>query len=374
MVKAGEAGSRCEFINVESEFAALSVAIGASAAGARAYTATASQGLLFMAEAVYNAFSLGTSDCDDGCQPCHWRTDQHLERPHRQHVDARCGLDTDFLPKPTRKHWICISRHFVSQKSCPCRSWSAWTDLSSHTLTSGSICRTQEQVDRLSATLRTPPGARPQRASHHRCHGRPRSLCRSALPGPRQADASPRTPDPASGQPSSSQVFGRDSGGLIKPYRLEDAETMVIALGSVLGTIKDTVDDTACRQASRLACWESPRSVLSRSADDPGRHCRCQAHRGAWKSALPWALAASSHATCAVPCKTVPSRCMTVIAGSGWACHHQSVAERRCCCEAIEDKLEQLTFLDMDWGIVNRVLERELNRTPFRPHCRGYPA
>ncbi|HEX9701888.1 MAG TPA: phenylglyoxylate dehydrogenase, partial [Rhodospirillales bacterium] len=49
----------CEFINVESEFAALSVAIGASAAGARAYTATASQGLLYMAEAVYNAAGLG---------------------------------------------------------------------------------------------------------------------------------------------------------------------------------------------------------------------------------------------------------------------------------------------------------------------------
>src|SRR5918995_587253 len=49
----------CEFINVESEFAALSVAIGASAAGARAYTATASQGILFMAEAVYNAAGLG---------------------------------------------------------------------------------------------------------------------------------------------------------------------------------------------------------------------------------------------------------------------------------------------------------------------------
>src|SRR5438105_11390330 len=49
----------CEFINVESEFAAMSVAIGASAAGARAYTATASQGLLFMAEAVFNASGLG---------------------------------------------------------------------------------------------------------------------------------------------------------------------------------------------------------------------------------------------------------------------------------------------------------------------------
>ena len=35
------------------------IGIGASAAGARAYTATASQGLLFMAEAVYNASGLG---------------------------------------------------------------------------------------------------------------------------------------------------------------------------------------------------------------------------------------------------------------------------------------------------------------------------
>src|SRR5215212_7778958 len=58
LVKSG-ALAGCEFINVESEFAALSVAIGASAAGARSYTATASQGILFMAEAVYNASGLG---------------------------------------------------------------------------------------------------------------------------------------------------------------------------------------------------------------------------------------------------------------------------------------------------------------------------
>ncbi|NNM83593.1 MAG: pyruvate ferredoxin oxidoreductase, partial [Burkholderiales bacterium] len=58
MVKKGEL-ERCEYINVESEFAALSVAIGASAAGARSYTATASQGLLYMAEVVYNAAGLG---------------------------------------------------------------------------------------------------------------------------------------------------------------------------------------------------------------------------------------------------------------------------------------------------------------------------
>src|SRR6201996_5509937 len=58
LVKAGEL-SPCEYINVESEFAAMSVAIGASATGARAYTATASQGLLYMTEALYNAAGLG---------------------------------------------------------------------------------------------------------------------------------------------------------------------------------------------------------------------------------------------------------------------------------------------------------------------------
>ncbi|HEX2904847.1 MAG TPA: hypothetical protein VHO01_15450 [Jatrophihabitans sp.] len=52
------AGTRARFLTVESEFAAMSVAIGASAAGSRTYTATASQGLLYMAEALFNAAGL----------------------------------------------------------------------------------------------------------------------------------------------------------------------------------------------------------------------------------------------------------------------------------------------------------------------------
>ena len=41
---------KSEFIHVESEHSALSCAIGASAVGARTFTATSSQGLLYMAE------------------------------------------------------------------------------------------------------------------------------------------------------------------------------------------------------------------------------------------------------------------------------------------------------------------------------------
>ena len=37
--------------------------------------------------------------------------------------------------------------------------------------------------------------------------------------------------------------FGRAAGGLVRRYRLDDAETVVVALGSVLGTLEDTVDE-----------------------------------------------------------------------------------------------------------------------------------
>jgi pyruvate ferredoxin oxidoreductase alpha subunit len=37
--------------------------------------------------------------------------------------------------------------------------------------------------------------------------------------------------------------FGRPTGGLLRRYRTEGAETIVVALGSVLGTIEDVVDE-----------------------------------------------------------------------------------------------------------------------------------
>jgi pyruvate ferredoxin oxidoreductase alpha subunit len=37
--------------------------------------------------------------------------------------------------------------------------------------------------------------------------------------------------------------FGRDSGGLLRTYRAEDAEILVVALGSINGTIKDVIDE-----------------------------------------------------------------------------------------------------------------------------------
>ncbi len=52
MVSDGDLNS--QFVNVESEHSAASVVLGSVAAGVRSYTATSSQGLLYMAEVIFN--------------------------------------------------------------------------------------------------------------------------------------------------------------------------------------------------------------------------------------------------------------------------------------------------------------------------------
>jgi len=56
MVANGEL--KAEYIRVESEHSAASAALGASAVGARAYTASSSQGILLMAEVLFNIAGL----------------------------------------------------------------------------------------------------------------------------------------------------------------------------------------------------------------------------------------------------------------------------------------------------------------------------
>jgi pyruvate ferredoxin oxidoreductase alpha subunit len=41
---------------------------------------------------------------------------------------------------------------------------------------------------------------------------------------------------------SFAEAFGRDPGALVQPYRTDDADIVVVALGSVLGTVRATVD------------------------------------------------------------------------------------------------------------------------------------
>src|SRR5512134_4023935 len=229
----------CEFINVESEFAAMSVAIGASAAGARAYTATASQGLLFMAEAVYNAAGLGlpivmtVANRAIGAPINIWN----------DHTDALSQRDCGWIQLFAEDNQEALDLHLQAFRLAEELSLPVMVCMDGFILTHA-VERvdlpTQEQVD---AYL--PPYVPRQVLDP----AEPISI--GAMVGPeaftevkylmhaKQMQALDAIPEIAE---EFAETFGRESGGLTHAYRLEDAETVVVALGSVLGTIKDTID------------------------------------------------------------------------------------------------------------------------------------
>ena len=239
MVRTGEI-TKCEFINVESEFAALSVAIGASAAGARAYTATASQGLLYMAEAVYNASGLGLpivmtlGNRAMGAPINIWN----------DHSDAMAVCDSGWMQLFAETNQEAADLHIQAFRLAEELSMPVMVCVDGFILTHA-VERVDipEQVD-VDAYL---PPYEPVQVLDPQD---PISI--GAMVGPdaftevrylqhyKQTLALRLIPEFAAEFKSS---FGRDSGGLLRSYRSEDAELIVVAMGSVNGTIKDTIDE-----------------------------------------------------------------------------------------------------------------------------------
>ena len=239
MVRTGEI-KNCEFINVESEFAALSVAIGASAAGARAYTATASQGLLFMAEAVYNASGLGLpivmtlgnraigapiniwndhSDamavCDSGWMQLFAETNQEAADLHIQAFRLAEELSMPVM--------VCVDgfilTHAVERVDVPEQA-----DVDAY-LPPYEPVQVLDPNDPISIGAMVGPDAftEVRYLQYFKQH---------------QALA---LIEKLTGEFESR--FGRQAGGLLRTYGADGAETLVVAMGSINGTIKDVIDE-----------------------------------------------------------------------------------------------------------------------------------
>ena len=238
LVKSGRL-ENCEYINVESEFAALSVAIGASAAGARAYTATASQGLLFMAEAVYNAAGLGLpivmtiGNRAIGAPINIWN----------DHSDSMALRDAGWIQLHAETNQEAVDLHIQAFKLAESLSCPVMVCLDGFILTHAYEridVPDQEQVDAFLPPFEPVQVLDPSE---------PYSI--GAMVGPeaftevrylahhKQLEALDQIPEIAK---DFNEIFGRDSGGLLRCYQCQDVDTIVVALGSINGTIKDAVD------------------------------------------------------------------------------------------------------------------------------------
>ncbi len=343
----------CEFINVESEFAAMSVAIGASAAGARAYTATASQGLLFMAEAVFNAAGLGlpivmtVANRAIGAPINIWN----------DHTDALSQRDCGWIQLFAEDNQEALDLHIQAFRLGEELSLPVMVCMDGFILTHAYErvdMPTQEQVD---AYL--PPYVPRQVLDP----ADPVSI--GAMVGPeafmevrylahvKQRQALELIPEWAG---EFHRIFGRESGGLVRGYRLEGAETVVVALGSVLGTIKDTVDEMRDQGARigvlGISCFRPwPMTAVRAALAGAKRIVVLEKSLAVGVGGIVSNNVSASYAGS-------PDLVHTVIAGlGGRSITRQSL--HRVFLEAIEGRLEPLTFMDLDYAMVDHVLKRE---------------
>ena len=357
--------ARCEFINVESEFAAMSVAIGASAAGARAYTATASQGLLYMAEAVFNASGLGlpivmtVANLAIGAPINIWN----------DHTDAMSQRDCGWIQLFAETNQEAADLHIQAFRLAEELSLPVMVCMDGFILTHA-VERvdmpTQAQVD---AFL---PPYEPRQVLDP---AEPVSI--GAMVGPeafmevrylahaKQLQALERIPELAA---EFKQVFGRDSGGLVRSYRTDGAETIVVALGSVLGTVKDTVDEMRAAGVPigalgvvsfRPFPLAAIREVL-----------RNAARVVVLEKSLAVGIGGIVSTNVRMALSGIPMHGYTVVAGlGGRAITKRSL--RALFEQAIEDRLDPVTFLDLNREVVNRVISREREMRRSGPIAEG---
>lgn len=347
----------CEFVNVESEFAAMSVAIGASAAGARAYTATASQGLLFMSEALYNASGLGlpvvmtVANRAIGAPINIWN----------DHSDAMSQRDSGWIQLYAETSQEAIDLHVQAFRLAEEMSVPVMVCMDGFVLTHAFEpleVPPQEDVD---AFL---PPFTPRQVLDP---SEPVSI--GAMVGPeaftevrylafhRQREALGRIPEIAA---EFAAAFGRDSGGLLHTYRCEDARTIVLAMGSVLGTLKDTVDalrdeGVAIGVVGLTSFRPFPMAAVREAV---GGAERLIVLERAFSVGVGGIVSADVHMAVA----GLGQLHHTVIAGLGGRPVTRA-SLRRMLLEAVEGRLEPLTFLDLDRDLI----DRELARVRARP-------
>jgi pyruvate ferredoxin oxidoreductase alpha subunit len=239
LVAEGRAGT-CEFLMVESEFGAMSACIGASATGGRAYTATASQGLLFMAEALPNASGLRlpivmtVANRALGAPINIWN----------DHSDAMSQRDAGWIQLFASSNQEAVDLHVQAFAIAESLHVPVMVNMDGFVLTHAMEAidvPDQAQVDAFLPPFRPLHRLDPERPVTIGAMVGPEAFTEvKYLEARRQLDALDvvlRTAE------RFHEVVGRDSGGLVSTYRVEDADVVLVGLGSLVGTASDVVDE-----------------------------------------------------------------------------------------------------------------------------------
>jgi pyruvate ferredoxin oxidoreductase alpha subunit len=240
MVADGELNA--EFLTVDSEFSALSALIGASAMGARCYSSTTSQGLALMYEVLYNVSGMRmpivmtVANRALGAPLNIWNDQQ----------DAVGARDAG---------WLQLYAENVQEAvDITPQAYKIAEDL--NILTPIMICMDgfilthvyepvelldKEKVESFLPTYQPPYILDPANPKTIGAFADPSTYTEFRyLQFEAQKKALAKIEAAAK---EFEETFGRSFGGLIDTYNAEDAEIVLVTMGSVIGTIKDAIDE-----------------------------------------------------------------------------------------------------------------------------------
>ncbi|MFA5038172.1 MAG: transketolase C-terminal domain-containing protein [Candidatus Omnitrophota bacterium] len=255
-----------QFVNVESEHSAASVVLGAEATGVRSYTATSSQGLLLMTEVVFNIAGMRlpvvmTTANRAISAPINIWNDQQ---------DVMAVRDSGWVLLFAESVQEAVDLHLQAYKlgEDPDVMLPVMVNMDGFILTHGMEVvdmPTQEQVD---AYLP------PYKTTYKLDVDDPKTMGYLADPDyyleirslvqETHRELLEKIPQMAS---EFQKTFGRECGGLIQTYRMEDADQAFIAAGSVCGTIRQAIDELREKGKKvglvKIACYRPfPKAAL----------------------------------------------------------------------------------------------------------------
>jgi pyruvate ferredoxin oxidoreductase alpha subunit len=239
-----------EYINSESEFAAISSCLGSSAAGVRSYTATSSQGLALMNEILYIVSGMRLPVCMTVANRA-LSAPINIWNDHQDTMSVRdCGWIQLFAETAQECLDLTLMQFKISEDK--------------RVLTPSMVCIDGFTLTHVYEPASIPEQAKvdeflPKYAPYHAILDPEDPMTLGAIGFPTHYMEARFTQNKAINDSLNviKEVFGDYSNKFgvdikntrpevydhVEKYRLDDAETVLVALGSVCGTIKDVIDE-----------------------------------------------------------------------------------------------------------------------------------
>lgn len=232
----------CKYINVESEFSALSVLIGASAVGARTYSATTSQGLALMHEVLFNVSGMR--------MPIVMTVvNRALSAPlniWNDYQDSVAQRDSGWIQLYAEDSQeaadLTIQAYKIAENNEILLPLMVCMDgfILSHTYEPVELFE-NELVDSFLPEFNPEVVLDPTNPKTFGAYADPSFYTEFRYMQFEAMEKSKKVIESVANE--FTEYFGRYYGGLIDTYKIEDSDIILITMGSLVGTIKDVIDE-----------------------------------------------------------------------------------------------------------------------------------